>query len=103
MAVSYGQYATGSSGCIDELVYLTMPFAVHARVCLGRFHEFGRFLRPLRRLLFFRRQDRLLLLFPLLFEFFGHGVRSQYLWGVLFRLTHDYTALWDSLSSGIIV
>jgi len=77
--------------------------AVHAPVCLGRFHEFGLFLGPLRRLLFFRRQGRFLLIFPLIFDFFGHGVHSQYLWGVFFGSTHDYTALWGSLSSGIVV
>jgi hypothetical protein len=44
-----------------------------------RLHAFGPFLGPLRCLLFFRRQGRFLLLFSLIFEFFGHGVRSSYL------------------------
>ena len=77
--------------------------SISTTVVLGRFHEFGLFLGPLRRLLFFRRQGCFLLIFPLIFDFFGHGVRSQYVWGVFFGSTHDYTALWGNLSSGIIV
>src|SRR5262245_41888947 len=49
---------------------------------LGRGREFTFFLGPFRRFLFFRRQGRFLLGFLLLFEFFGHGIRSSSLHGV---------------------
>jgi len=56
-----------------------MASATWAR--LGGFHEFALFLGPLRRLLFFRRQGRFLLIFSFIFDGFRHGVRSQYLCG----------------------
>ena len=52
-----------------------------APVSLGRFHNLGLLLRPLRRLLFFRRHSRFLLLFPLIFKFFGHRIGSIFLRG----------------------
>lgn len=57
--------------------------AVSTPVVLGGFHEFALFLGPLRRLLFFRRQGRFLLIFSFIFDGFRHGVRSQYLCGGL--------------------
>ena len=41
---------------------------------LGRFRKFALLLGPLRRLLFFRRQGGFFLIFPLIFDFFGHGI-----------------------------
>ena len=49
---------------------------------LGRGRQLALLLGPLRGLLFFRRQGRFLLLVLLIFEFFGHGVRSIDLQGV---------------------
>ena len=65
--------------------------------------RFGLFLGPLRRLLFFRRQGGFLLIFPLIFDFFGHGVRSQEVWGVFCESKPGDTARWGRLSSGILV
>ena len=45
-------------------------------VSLGGGSDFSCLLRPLRRLLLFRGQERFLLRFFLLFEFLGHDVRS---------------------------
>ena len=45
-------------------------------IYLGRGREFALFLGPLRRFLFFRAHGRFLFLFLLIFEFFGHGMRS---------------------------
>jgi len=44
---------------------------------LGGCHEFALFLGPLRRLLFFRRQGRFLLIFSFIFDGFRHGVHSR--------------------------
>ena len=49
-------------------------------VYLDRGHEFAFFFGPLRRLLFFRRHGRFLFIFPLIFDLFRHGMRSQDLW-----------------------
>jgi hypothetical protein len=57
---------------------------VRTAVCLGGSHEFEfflRLLRPLRLFLFFGRQRCFLLIFPLIFDSFGHGMGSQYLGG----------------------
>jgi hypothetical protein len=53
--------------CSLKLLLHTDHFQISATVLAG----------VLRRLLFFRRQGRFLLLFSLIFEFFGHGVRSK--------------------------
>jgi hypothetical protein len=51
-------------------------------IYLGRCREFTLFLSPLRRFLFFRRQGRFLFIFPLIFDLFGHGMRSPRFVGV---------------------
>ena len=51
-------------------------------IYLGRCHKFTILLSPLRRFLFFRRQGRFLFIFPLIFDLFGHGMRSPRFVGV---------------------
>ena len=60
----------------NEGIYIPDRNERKERIYLGRCGEFALFLGPLRRFLFFRCHGRFLFVFLLIFEFFGHGMRS---------------------------
>jgi len=82
---SFGGCAVGAGAARqdhrDGSLLACTAVAGDAPVSLGIFHNVGLLLRPLCRLLFFRRHRRFLLLVPLIFQFFGHRIGSMSLRG----------------------